>query len=76
MVAALVALWTPALLEASPSLLFWFIAACVAVAALIGLLWINRCPRVADHESAATAPATSLVPGRAGTAPHESGEEA
>ena len=75
-VAALVALWTPALLEASPSLLFWFIAACVAVAALIGLLWINRYPRVADHESAATAPATSLVPGRAGTAPHGSDEEA
>lgn len=49
-VAALVALWTPALLEASPSIVFWFVAACIAGGALIGLLWINRYPRVADAE--------------------------
>lgn len=49
-VAALVALWTPALLDASPSILFWFVAACIAVGGLIGVLWINRYPRVADEE--------------------------
>jgi len=49
-VAALVALWTPALLDASPSILFWFVAACIAGGGLIGLFWINRYPRVADEE--------------------------
>lgn len=49
-VAAVVALWTPALLDASPSILFWFVAACIAAGGLIGVLWINRYPRVADDE--------------------------
>ena len=60
MVAALVALWTPALLDASPSILFWFVAACIAVGGLIGVLWIARYPRVADEEEdPATAPAAA-----------------
>lgn len=50
-VAAVVALWTPALLESSPSLLFFFIAACIACAGLLGLFWISRYPRVADGET-------------------------
>ena len=49
-VAAVVALWTPTLLRASPDLLFCFVAACIAAAALVGLLWIRRFPRVADDE--------------------------
>ncbi|WP_108718385.1 MFS transporter [Miniimonas sp. S16] len=49
-VAALVALWTPALLEASPSILFWFVAACIAAGGLIGVFWISRYPKVADAE--------------------------
>jgi MFS transporter, SP family, inositol transporter len=49
-VAALVALWTPALLDASPSILFWFVAGCIAVGGLIGVFWISRYPRVADDE--------------------------
>ena len=52
-VAAVVALWTPMLLRASPNLLFWFVAACIASAALVGLLWIRRFPRVADEEDEA-----------------------
>src|SRR5699024_8115570 len=52
-VAAVVALWTPMLLRASPNLLFWFVAACIAGAALVGLLWIRRFPRVADEEDEA-----------------------
>lgn len=49
-VAAVVALWTPTLLDSSPSLLFFFVAACIACGALIGIFWINRYPRVADDE--------------------------
>jgi len=56
LVAAVVALWTPALLDASPNLLFWFIAGCVAVAALIGIFWITRYPKVADDEKLPTGP--------------------
>jgi inositol transporter-like SP family MFS transporter len=54
-VAALVALWTPALLEASPGVLFWFVGACIAAGGLIGTLWISRFPRVADDEPAPAA---------------------
>ncbi|MDN4474719.1 MFS transporter [Demequina sp. SYSU T00192] len=49
-VAALVALWTPTLLEASPNVLFLFVAACIAVGGLLGVFVINRFPRVADTE--------------------------
>lgn len=49
-VAAVVALWTPTLLRASPNLLLWFVALCIGGAALVGLLWIRRFPRVADDE--------------------------
>ena len=56
-VAALVALWTPALLDASPSILFWFVAACIAAGGLIGVLWITRYPRVADDEAEVAAAA-------------------
>lgn len=49
-VAAVVALWTPTLLETSPNLLFFFVAACIAGGALIGIFWITRYPRVADDE--------------------------
>lgn len=54
-VAAVVALWTPTLLTASPSVLFVFVAACIAVAGAVGLFWINRYPRVADAEPRAAA---------------------
>ncbi|WP_062298804.1 MFS transporter [Demequina maris] len=49
-VAAIVALWTPTLLAASPNVLFLFVAACIAVAGLLGVFVINRFPRVADAE--------------------------
>ena len=70
-VAAVVALWTPTLLERSPSLLFVFVAACIAAGALVGLFWISRYPRVADDEVEAVgdgAPTTtaSLQPGTTG----------
>lgn len=52
-VAAVVALWTPTLLRVSPTVLFLFVGACIAAAALIGLLWISRYPRVADDEEKA-----------------------
>jgi inositol transporter-like SP family MFS transporter len=56
-VAAVVALWTPTLLAASPDVLFVFVAACIAVGGVIGYFWIARFPRVADDE-----PAAALVP--------------
>lgn len=52
-VAAVVALWTPTLLDISPSVVFWFVAGCIVVGGLIGTLWITRFPRVADEEEAA-----------------------
>ncbi|MEU2198710.1 MFS transporter [Isoptericola sp. NPDC019482] len=55
-VAAVVALWTPTLLAASPNVLFVFVAACIAVGGVIGYFWITRYPRVADDEPVAPAP--------------------
>ncbi len=49
-VAALVALGTPAILAASPAVLFIFIAVCIAAGGLLGVFVINRFPRVADEE--------------------------
>ena len=60
-VAAVVALWTPTLLAASPDVLFMFVAACIAVGGAIGYFWITRYPRVADDEPAAPAPATTTI---------------
>lgn len=61
-VAAVVALWTPALLAASPDVLFVFVAACIAVGGLIGYCWITRYPRVADDEpTAAAVPAATTT---------------
>lgn len=64
-VAAVVALWTPTLLAASPDVLFVFVAACIAVGGVIGYFWITRYPRVADDEpAAAPAPTTATSPTR------------
>jgi MFS transporter, SP family, inositol transporter len=63
-VAAVVALWTPALLAASPDVLFGFVAACIAVGGVIGYCWITRYPRVADDEpTAAPVAAASTTTG-------------
>ena len=69
-VAAVVALWTPALLESSPSLLFYFIAACIACAGLLGLFWISRYPRVADSETT-DSDTTDAVAAHGGTTDRE-----
>ncbi|MFI2104404.1 MFS transporter [Isoptericola sp. NPDC019693] len=60
-VAAVVALWTPTLLAASPDVLFVFVAACIAVGGVIGYFWITRYPRVADDEPVAPAPSTTAA---------------
>ncbi|WP_083979833.1 MFS transporter [Demequina salsinemoris] len=49
-VAALVALWTPTILAVSPSVLFIFVAVCIAVGGLLGVFVIDKFPRVADEE--------------------------
>ena len=67
-VAAVVALWTPMLLRISPAVMFLFVAACIAVAALIGLLWITRFPRVADAEDVDGVEPAGGVPATGGSA--------
>jgi MFS transporter, SP family, inositol transporter len=42
--AAVVALWTPLLIQAGPSILFGFLTACVVVTTAIGWFWIRRMP--------------------------------
>src|SRR4051812_32705880 len=43
--AAVVALWTPLLIQAGPSILFAFLTACVVFTTAIGWFWIRRMPR-------------------------------
>ena len=50
--AAVVALWTPLLIEVGPSLLFGFLTACVAFTTALGWFWIRRMPKGQDVEDA------------------------
>jgi inositol transporter-like SP family MFS transporter len=50
--AAVVALWTPLLIQAGPSILFGFLTACVIVTTAIGWFWIRRMPKGQDVENA------------------------
>ena len=43
--AAVVALWTPLLIEVGPTLLFGFLTACVIFTTAIGWFWIRRMPQ-------------------------------
>ncbi|STX05705.1 MFS transporter [Kocuria rosea] len=45
-VAAVVALFTPAIIEYGPRVLFIFLATAVAAAAAVGFLWVARMPKV------------------------------
>jgi MFS transporter, SP family, inositol transporter len=49
LVAAVVALVTPAIIAASPTALYWFLVATTLVAILVGLFWLPRFPRVAEE---------------------------
>jgi inositol transporter-like SP family MFS transporter len=48
--AAVVALWTPLLIQVGPTLLFAFLTACVAFTTAIGWFWIRRMPTGQDVE--------------------------
>jgi inositol transporter-like SP family MFS transporter len=50
--AAVVALWTPLLIEVGPALLFAFLTACVAFTTALGWFWIRRMPKGQDVEEA------------------------
>jgi inositol transporter-like SP family MFS transporter len=50
--AAVVALWTPLLIEVGPALLFAFLTACVAFTTALGWFWIRRMPTGQDVEDA------------------------
>jgi inositol transporter-like SP family MFS transporter len=50
--AAVVALWTPLLIEVGPALLFAFLTACVAFTTALGWFWIRRMPTGQDVEEA------------------------
>ncbi|MDQ0679665.1 inositol transporter-like SP family MFS transporter [Arthrobacter pascens] len=45
-VAAVAALFTPAIIEYGPEVLFYFLIATTVVAALIGIFWVSRVPKV------------------------------
>lgn len=51
-VAAIVALFTPALINADPSIIFYAMAATSGVAFLIGILWIARMRKATDDDPA------------------------
>ncbi|GAA3652525.1 MFS transporter [Microbacterium marinilacus] len=51
-VAAIVALYTPGLIDAGASIIFYVMAATSAVAFAIGLLWIARLPKATDDDPA------------------------
>ena len=59
--AAVVALWTPLLIQVGPSLLFGFLTVCVAFTTALGWFWIRRMPHGQDVEEAL----------ESGTPPHE-----
>jgi inositol transporter-like SP family MFS transporter len=59
--AAVVALWTPLLIQVGPSLLFGFLTVCVAFTTALGWFWIRRMPKGQDVEEAL----------ESGTPPHE-----
>ena len=50
--AAVVALWTPLLIQAGPSILFGFLTACVTFTTALGWFWIRRMPKGQDVETA------------------------
>ena len=50
--AAVVALWTPLLIQAGPSILFGFLTACVVFTTALGWFWIRRMPKGQDVETA------------------------
>ena len=45
-VAAVAALFTPLIIEYGPQVLFYFLITTTVVAALIGILWVARIPKV------------------------------
>jgi inositol transporter-like SP family MFS transporter len=61
LVAAVVALWTPLLIQVGPSLLFGFLTVCVTFTTALGWFWIRRMPHGQDVEEAL----------ESGTPPHE-----
>src|SRR3954447_8823880 len=56
--AAVVALWTPLLIQAGPSILFGFLTACVVFTTALGWFWIRRMPKGQDVETALEAGVT------------------
>ena len=50
--AAVVALWTPLLIEVGPSMLFGFLTLCVTATTALGWFWIRRMPHGQDVETA------------------------
>lgn len=65
-VAAILALFTPLILDSGPQVLFFFLAGTSLVASLIGILWIARLPRLAETSAVTSAdPESVRLPGRA-----------